>query len=115
MKTLVTYQVTNDNSLSCLHKLNTSIVQTRLVNVLRTQKRLHNSTRTTLTQRQQAKPLEWIKTGYARCGIQVNPVSCFSFQMDITLDRTCPITLLESINYNMFCIDIFTLYANYTQ
>ena len=35
MKTLVTYQVTNDHSLSCLHKLNTSIVQTKLVNVLR--------------------------------------------------------------------------------
>ena len=62
MKTLVTYQVTNDNSLSCLHKLNTSIVQTRLVNVLRTQRRLHNSTRTTLTQRQQAKPIGWIRT-----------------------------------------------------
>jgi hypothetical protein len=27
IKTLVTYQVTNDHGLSCLHKLNTSIVQ----------------------------------------------------------------------------------------
>ena len=62
MKTLVTHQVTNDHSLSCIHKLDTSIVQTRLVNVLRTQKRLHNSTRTTLTQQQQAKPIGCIKT-----------------------------------------------------
>ena len=37
MKTLVTYQVTNDHGLICLLKLNTSIVQTRLVNVRTTQ------------------------------------------------------------------------------
>ena len=49
IKTLVTYQVTNDDGRSCLHKLNTRIVQTRLVNVRTTQKRLHNPNRTTLT------------------------------------------------------------------
>jgi hypothetical protein len=64
MKTLVTYQVTNDHSLSCLHKLNTSIVQTRLVNVRTTQKWLHNSTCTTLTQ--QFPPLSFRWT----CSIQ---------------------------------------------
>jgi hypothetical protein len=46
IKTVVTYQVANDNGLSCLHKLNTSIVQTRLVNVRTT----HNPIRATLTQ-----------------------------------------------------------------
>ena len=34
IKTLVTYQVTNVHDLSCLHKLNTSNVQTRLVLLL---------------------------------------------------------------------------------
>jgi hypothetical protein len=50
-KRLVTYQVTNDHGLYCLHKLNISNVQTRLVNVRTTQKRLHNSYRTTLNKR----------------------------------------------------------------
>jgi hypothetical protein len=49
IKTLFTYRVTNDHSLSCLHKLNTSNVQTRLVNVRTTQKRLHNPNRPALT------------------------------------------------------------------
>jgi hypothetical protein len=62
MKTLVTYQVTNGHGLSCLHKLNTSIVQIRLVNVGTTQNRFYNSTRTTVTHRQQPKPLGWTKT-----------------------------------------------------
>ena len=62
IKTLVSYQVTNDHGLSCRHKLNTSIVQTRLVNVRTTQKRLHNSSRTTLTQRLQPHYLGWIET-----------------------------------------------------
>jgi hypothetical protein len=55
--TLVTYQVTNDHGLSCLHKLNTSIAQARLVKVRTTQERLHNSSRTTLTQRLQPHSL----------------------------------------------------------
>ena len=59
---MITYQVTNDHSLSCLYKLNTSIVQTRLVDVGTTQKRFRNSARTTLTQRQQPKPLGCYKT-----------------------------------------------------
>jgi hypothetical protein len=42
---LVTYQITYDNGLNCLHKLNTSNGQTRLVNVRTT----HNTNRTTLT------------------------------------------------------------------
>jgi hypothetical protein len=37
--------------LSCRHKLNTSNVQTRLVNVRTTQKSLHNQNRPTLTPR----------------------------------------------------------------
>ena len=83
MKTLVTNQVTNDHSLSCLHKLNTSIVQTRLVNVLRTQKRLHNSTRTTLTQRQQAKPYGWIKTRLRKMWYLDESSPLCSFQKDV--------------------------------
>ena len=59
---MVTYQVTNDNSLSCLHNLKTSNVQTRLINVRTTQKTLHNPDRLTVTKRQQPKPLGWIKT-----------------------------------------------------
>ena len=51
IRTLVTYQVTNYHGLICFHKLNTSIVQTRLVNVRKTQEFLHNSTFKTLTQR----------------------------------------------------------------
>jgi hypothetical protein len=43
IKTLVTHQVTNDHELSFLHKLNTSNVQTRLINVRTTQKRFHNA------------------------------------------------------------------------
>ena len=43
IQTLVTYQVTNDHGLISLHKLNTSIAQTRLVNVRTTQMWLHNS------------------------------------------------------------------------
>ena len=62
IKTLVTYQVTNDQSLGCLHKLNTNIVQTKLVNVRTTQKWLHNSTYTTLTKRLQPHPFGWTKT-----------------------------------------------------
>ena len=77
MKTLVTNQVTNDHGLSCLHKLNTSIVQTRLVNVRTTQNKFYNSTRTTLTQRQQQQPLGWTKTRLLRCRMQMNPVSPF--------------------------------------
>ena len=59
-KTCATYQVTNDHGLSCLRKLNTSIVQTRLVNFRTTQKRLHNQNWPTLTQRQHPQPLELI-------------------------------------------------------
>jgi hypothetical protein len=59
IKTLVTYHVTNNHSLSCLHKLNPSIVQTRLVNLRTTQNRLHNST---LTQRLQPHHVGWNKT-----------------------------------------------------
>ena len=70
-KTLITYQVTNDKGLSFLHKLNTSIDQTRLVNVQTT----HNPIRTTLTQRQHVKALGRITTHDVRCGIQMNPVS----------------------------------------
>ena len=51
IKTLVTYQVTNDHGLSCLHKLYPSIVQTRVVNVRTAQKSFHNQNRTTLTHR----------------------------------------------------------------
>jgi hypothetical protein len=51
IKTLVTYQVTNDHGLSCLYKLNTSIAQTSLVNVQTAQKSLHNQNRPTLTHR----------------------------------------------------------------
>ena len=43
MKTLVTHKVTNDHGLSFPHKLNTSNVQTRLINVRTTQKRFHNA------------------------------------------------------------------------
>ena len=57
IETLVTYQVSNDHSLSFLHTLYTSNVQTRLVNVRTTQKTLHNPDRLTLTKRQQPKPL----------------------------------------------------------
>jgi hypothetical protein len=57
MKTLVTYQVTNEEGLGCLYQLNTSIVQTRLVNV----RTSHNPNRTTLTEQQHAKPLGRIK------------------------------------------------------
>jgi hypothetical protein len=62
INTLVTYQVTNDHGLSCLHKLNISIVQTGLVNVRTTQKWLHNSTCATLTQRLHPHPVGWTKT-----------------------------------------------------
>ena len=62
IKTLATHQVTNDHSLSCLHKFNTSNVQTRLANVRTTQKWLHNSTCTTLPQRLQSHPVGWTKT-----------------------------------------------------
>ena len=62
IKTLVTYQVTNDHGLICLHKLDTSIVQTRLVSVRTTQKWLHISTCATLTQRLQPHPVGWTKT-----------------------------------------------------
>jgi hypothetical protein len=54
-------QVTYDHSLSCLHQLNTSIFQTRLINERTTQKRFHNPNRTTFILRQQPKPLGWIK------------------------------------------------------
>ena len=40
-------QVTYDHSLSCLHKLNTSIFKTRQVNKPTIQKRLHNPNRVT--------------------------------------------------------------------
>jgi hypothetical protein len=46
IKTLVTHQVTNDHGLSFLHKLNTSNVQTRLINVRTTQKMFHNANKT---------------------------------------------------------------------
>ena len=77
IKTLVTHQVTNDDGVSCLHKLNTSIVQTRLVNVGTTQKRLQNSTCTTLTQRLQPHPVGWTKTR--------RTTSCWMDQDTITL------------------------------
>jgi len=88
MKTLVTNQVTNDHGLSCLHKLNTSIVQTRLVNVRTTQKWLHNSTCTTLTQRLQPHPVGWTKirlttSCYVTRRTQMNTVYTFIFQMDV--------------------------------
>ena len=66
IKTLVSYQVTNDHGLSCLHKLNTTIVQASLVNVRTTQKRLHNINRTTLTERKQPQLIGWIKTQLRR-------------------------------------------------
>jgi hypothetical protein len=55
-------QVTYDHSLSCLHQLNTSVFQTRLVNERKPQKRLHNPNRTIFIVRQQPKPLGWMKT-----------------------------------------------------
>ena len=51
----------------------------------------------------------------------MNPVFPFKLSegrvssRDITLDRTQSITLMESINYNMYLIDILTLYSNHTQ
>jgi hypothetical protein len=106
IKTLVTYQVTNDHGLICLHKLNTSIVQTRLVSVRTTQKWLHISTCTPLTQRLQPHPVGWTKTrlttscwmdqdttnhilldrprhDYVTCRTQMNPLSPFIFQMEV--------------------------------
>jgi hypothetical protein len=58
------------------------------------------------------KPLGWIKTRQ-RC-VSNSDESCFPLYLsdgrvasrDITLDRTWSITLLESTNYNMYCIDI---------
>ena len=105
-KTFVTYQVPNDHGLMCLHKLNTSIVQIRLVNVRTTQKWLHNSTCTILTQRLQPHHVGWTKTrlttsclmdqdttnfilldgprhDYVTCCTQINPVSPFIIQMDV--------------------------------
>jgi hypothetical protein len=58
MKTLVTYQVTNDHGLSCLHKVNTSIVQTRLVNV----RKLKSGFIIQHVQRLQPHPVGWTKT-----------------------------------------------------
>jgi len=83
-----------------------------MVNVRTTQKSIHNQNHLTLTQRQQAKPLGWIKTPQ-RC-VSYSDESCFPLYLsdgrvasrDITLDRTWSITLLESTNYNMYCIDI---------
>ena len=92
IKTLVTYQVTNDHGLSCLHKLNTNIVQTRLVNVRTTQKWLHNSTCITLTQRLHPHPVGWTKTrlttsGYATRRTQMYPVSPCIFRWTCIIQR----------------------------
>jgi hypothetical protein len=48
-KTLVTYQVTNDHGLSCRHKLNTSSIRIRLVNVRTTKSYNFNPSITTTT------------------------------------------------------------------
>ena len=95
IKTLVTYQVTNDHGLICLHKLNTSIVQTRLVSVRTTQKWLHISTCTPLTQRLQPHPVGWTKTRLTT--------------------SYCLLYYLKASTYNMHCIDLLALYSNYTQ
>ena len=101
IKTLVRYQVTNDHGLSCLHTLNTNIVQTRLVDVRTTQKWLHNSTCTTLTQQLQPHPVGWTKTrlttsGYATHRSQMNPVSHFIFPMGMYHPETSHYILLPS-------------------
>ena len=121
IKTLVTYQVTNDHDLSCLHKLNTSIVQTRLVDVRTTQKCLHSSTCTTLTQRLQPHHVGWTKIrlttscwmdryttnhtlldgprhDYATCRTQMNPDSPLAFRW------TCSIKRHHTISYLVYCI-----------
>jgi hypothetical protein len=95
IKTLVTYQLTNDNSLCCLRKLNTSIVKTRLVNVRTTQKWLRNSTCTTVAQRLQPHPFGWTKTWLT--------TSCWTNRNTITLRVVLRWIQFPPLSYRWTC------------